>query len=88
MAADDYKVEYHLTPNGWVPGTNWYFNRQQGDTKPRPNDTVETWLHHATQSSAYAKEEYVTWKKTWTNPDIDKEVIAGLHKKYPKSSIK
>lgn len=83
MAADDYKVEQHLTEDGWVQGSSWFFNKLQGEEKPRPDGALETWLYHERQSSMYSKPD-ITWTKTWRDPEADEEKIKDLHKKYPK----
>jgi len=83
MAEDDYKVEYHLTPNGWVRGTSWFFGKLQDEIKQRPNDTVRTCLYHETQSSMYGKPTII-WKEIWSNPDVDENTINALIEKYPR----
>ena len=47
MGWDSDSTEYHLTPEGWVPGDP-------------PGDRVETWLRDMYQASGWSKEE-VTW---------------------------
>ena len=56
MAADDVLTEYHLTPAGWVKGTELYF--KEGAKVERPQDAVETWERHIYQRSIYSLEEY------------------------------
>ena len=58
MAADDHRVEYHLTPTGWVKGTSRTFGRINGEERPRPVDAVETWEEHIFQRSTWSRDEY------------------------------
>jgi hypothetical protein len=82
MSVDNYKYECHLTPNGWVSGSSWSYDQLQGKEKERPNDAVETWLRHETQSSAYSAPD-IDWSITWRNPEISDTEIAKLHSKHP-----
>lgn len=83
MAADDYEVEYHLTEEGWVKGSSWFFNQLQGEAVPRAKGTLETWLYHERQSSTYSRSD-ITWERTWRDPDADENHIKDLHRKFPK----
>jgi hypothetical protein len=82
MSVDNYKTEHHLTSNGWVYGSSWFYDKLQGEEKQRPQDTVETWLRHETQSSAYSRPD-VEWSVVWTNPAVSEAEIAKLRAKYP-----
>ena len=57
MADDDLRTEYHLTPDGWVNGTSWYFRRISGNEVERPQNAVETWVSHIYQRSMWSPEK-------------------------------
>jgi hypothetical protein len=56
MAVDEWTLEYHLTPGGWVKGTETYF-RDVSSEVPRPEDAVETWKAEGYQKSGWGREE-------------------------------
>jgi hypothetical protein len=55
MSADNWRQEYHLTPNGWIKRTDRSYGHVQGDPVERPIEAVETWEEHITQSSIYSE---------------------------------
>jgi len=73
MSADNWRQEYHLTPNGWIKGTDRSYGHVQGDPVERPIDAVETWEEHITQSSIYS-ETFSHKKLLWTSPAHSQEV--------------
>ena len=58
MAEDNVFTEYHLTPPGWVKGTERYFRDVAGGEVERPQDAVETWERHIYQRSMWSQEQY------------------------------
>ena len=42
MAADNLLTEYHLTPDGWVKGTERQFRTIVGKEVERPQNAMET----------------------------------------------
>jgi hypothetical protein len=62
MSADDLRIEFHLTPQGWSEGTQLFFGH--GERKPRPADAVETWEEHQTQSSGFSP-TYCSHRLVW-----------------------
>ena len=83
MSVDNYRSEYHLTTNGWINGSDWFYNKIQGEAISRPEDTIETWERHETQSSAYSRPE-VSWSCIWRKSGIEAAEIKRLHAKFPR----
>jgi hypothetical protein len=81
MAYDRYSIEWHLTPNGWVKGTETYFGKAEREVLP-PSVRVETWLIEVEQSSGYSPED-VDWKPIWTSADSTPEEISTLRSSFP-----
>ena len=81
MAVDRYSVEYHLTPRGWIEGTETFFGKTQKELSP-PEDRVETWLKEVEQSSGYSPES-VDWNVIWSDPTKTKDEIAKLRSSFP-----
>ena len=82
MAVDHTIDEYHLTPNGWITGTHYFF----GDTDkqiPPPPDRVETWKQELKQQSGWSK-EYITWECIWVSPNHSEEERNKLKRYYPR----
>jgi hypothetical protein len=52
MSFDNFEVEYHLTPKGWIEGSRWYLGAKHRDVPP-PKNRVETWRRHSEQSSQW-----------------------------------
>ena len=57
MAVDDLTTEYHLTPDGWVTGTERFFRDVVGEEIERPCSAVETWEYRIYQRSQWSGEE-------------------------------
>lgn len=81
MAYDRYSIEWHLTPGGWVRGTETYFGKSEKEIPP-PSDRVETWLIEVEQSSGYSTED-VDWKTIWSSPDRTPLEIAAIRSAFP-----
>lgn len=82
MAVDDLKTEYHLTPNGWVTGTSYFFGKTKKEM-PRPSDAILTMVDHTYQSSRWSAEEN-SWTERWRAAGVTDEQIAELQRKFPK----
>ena len=82
MASDNLWTEYHLTPHGWVEGTERFF---QNVTKKveRPQDAVETWQQHIYQRSDWSPEE-TTVSMIWHDPSKSEEERKHLRDKFPR----
>jgi len=73
MAADDVSTEYHLTPEGWVKGTERYFGKSGGNEVERPENAVATWVHRIYQRSIWSQEER-SCRMTWHDESTPEEV--------------
>lgn len=80
MAADDLENDYHLTPNGWVPGDSRFFGKTT-NSKPVPADRVLTLTKRIYQRSPYSPEE-TSVSETWRD-DARVELITELRRKFP-----
>jgi len=82
MSCDSTDDEYHLTPNGWVKGTHYYYGEADKIIE-RPIDTVGTWVRKMRQSISYAPED-ITWDLIWASPDYSESERTDIEKKYPR----
>ncbi|BCA56063.1 hypothetical protein W02_32030 [Nitrospira sp. KM1] len=71
---DDYEAEYHLTRDGWVIGSYYFFGRRLGIASVRPTGTYETWLRHATCRAEHC-EENTYWSRFWKNDLFDEQEL-------------
>jgi hypothetical protein len=84
MAISNEWEEWHLTPKGWVAGTeNTDFNRTQ--VSP-PNNRVATYIY-CELVRAFRKIEF-TWQKTWGNDNVVVSTLLELFGTYPNDYIK
>jgi hypothetical protein len=80
MADDDYATDWHLTPRGWVQGTDVYFGRPTAESPP-PEDRVLTMRDRVYQRSNWSREEK-SWTQIWRSPVISDSEIAALRARY------
>src|SRR5262249_54588113 len=80
MSADDYEVEYHLTPTGWKRGTSYSYGKAQQEFEI-PTDRVLTVVREETQSSRWSRAE-VSWRSAWTSPETSSDVLKALTAKF------
>lgn len=83
MAVDDCETEYHLTPNGWVIGTSYFFSKVDGKEIEPPLDRVLTIAARIYQRSGWSPEERSTSEK-WRSPNVSEDELAKLQSKFPK----
>ncbi|MDD4877017.1 MAG: hypothetical protein PHQ86_07835 [Dehalococcoidales bacterium] len=82
MSCDSTDDEIHLTPNGWVYGTHFFYG--EADEKiPRPPNAIETWVRKMRQSYSMAP-EHITWECTWVSPNYSEAERLAINKKYPR----
>ena len=84
MAASNEWDEWHLTPNGWVPGsvkTDFKFTEV-----PAPEGRVATYRYREYIASVYSKVEF-TWERIWVDEDAPIQALLDQHGKYPTEYI-
>ncbi len=88
MSVDNFKQEFHLTPDGWMTGSSWFYGKLE-EAKPivRPIDAFETWEFTEVQSSQYSAPE-TRWLLTWQRPGVSQDELLQLHNKYPERKTK
>jgi len=82
MAVDDCRTEYHLTPNGWVIGTSYFFSNVDGKEIAPPEDRVLTVVGRIYQRSGWSPEER-SLREQWRSPNISASDLARLTEKFP-----
>jgi hypothetical protein len=75
--------EFHLTPEGWVPGTSTDFETIQGEPVDRPADAIETWLEEMVQSHLFCSDIY-SWTLIWFDSSMADSERRGVRKQFPK----
>lgn len=79
---DSFGIEYHLTPTGWVNGSEWEFSNKVKDITP-PDDRVLTLKLSVRQSSGWSKED-ARWSEAWRSPSVTEEELETLKKRFPR----
>lgn len=82
MSVDHTTDDWHLTPGGWIAGTERFYGVARKTEEP-PEDRVETWERDMKQSHAFAK-EHVTWRRIWVSSNYTEDERTALLKKYPR----
>jgi hypothetical protein len=77
MAADDVRIEYHLTPGGWVRGTRRLFSQVTGAEVPRPAEAVATFEHREYDSSSFGPTSFSV-KETWRRSGASDALLRDL----------
>src|SRR5256885_1236776 len=80
MAYDRYEIEFHLTPTGWVTGTEFCQGTPERVVTV-PADRVETWLLKAEQSSGWSREDR-EWQLTWVHPTLSEAERVSLRRSF------
>lgn len=75
-----YDVEFHLTPNGWVRGTEWFVGIIQAEITPPPN-RILTIVKRVTTSAATGRDE-ISWRNTWRNTAIPEAEVAAVRSRF------
>jgi hypothetical protein len=87
MATDDHETELHLTPNGWVRGSERVNGRPTKTIDP-PVDRVETWIEEISDSSEGWDPPTISSKLIWKSPTVSSEVRAELNQRFPRPEYK
>lgn len=77
MSASHETFEYHLTPHGWVEGTE-HLDGGGAIERPVPEDRVASFVEEQHMGSVYSKLS-VTWHQTWPEGKVD---LTALYKKF------
>ena len=81
MASDNLRTEYHLTPDGWVEGTERYFNSVRDKEVARPDNAVETWECQIYQQSDWSPEDHRV-RRVWHDPSKSTEELKTLREQF------
>jgi hypothetical protein len=73
--------EYHLTPKGWVPGTEYIYG-ETDQIIDRPSDTIETWVRRLQQATGRSPER-VGWERIWVLPRCSEFETTGIKRRFP-----
>ena len=84
MAATDEWDEWHLTPIGWVRGTE-KTDFAVTEVEP-PADRVASFKYRQYASSIYSRGE-ITWEEVWRKNGTDLDQLLKKHGKYPSKFI-
>lgn len=87
MAQDDYQFERHLTPSGWVMGSEWVNGAPTKTIEP-PSDRIETWIELHEDSSGGWAPPAISSRLVWESPDVSPEVRADFNKRFPRPEAK
>lgn len=81
MAFDRTRDEWHLTPEGWVQGTSYYFGKPQREVAP-PRNRIETWKRDQEQASSYARHEDISWSRVWKSKKFTEAKCDKIRAKF------
>ena len=88
MNKDIVRVEWHLTPKGWVRG-HWSINKPFQSGSLPPADRIETWMKTETTHNRNFAQTQRHWSLTWASPDYSeaarKAMRARIRKPAPDS---
>jgi hypothetical protein len=72
----DWQQEYHLTPDGWLPGSSYVLGEIAAEIEP-PNDRVLTMVEENRPVSGPSGERS-NWRYDWKAPEINAEALYRL----------
>lgn len=84
MSASNEWDEWHLTPKGWVEGTE-KMDHATKEVSP-PANRVATFRFTAYLASAYSRMSY-TWDETWRAAEAPVDALLKQFGKYPSKYI-
>jgi hypothetical protein len=78
---DDYTIEYHLNPGGWIKGSYAYRGKFEGEPV-RPTDCIITAFQRNYQSSGHSPEK-VTRTESWRSAGAGAKSLEELAVQFP-----
>jgi hypothetical protein len=87
MATDEHQIERHLTPNGWITGSEWVNGAQTKKVEP-PKDRIETWVEEISDSSEGWAPPTAFSKMVWEATNVPAQVRAELTERFPRPEYK
>ena len=86
---DDFGLEYHLTPTGWVKGTERH-RKNMGARVTRPESAVETWKWDVYQRSMWSEEQNSV-EMLWHDESVSQHerdaLRAKFNRPFPEASV-
>jgi K+-sensing histidine kinase KdpD len=79
-----YESELHLTPNGWVRGSEWFEEVLQAEVA-HPEHLVLTMMKQEYMRADAAHPD-IEWTQRWRSPSITDSELAALRQKFPLSA--
>jgi hypothetical protein len=73
--------EYHLTPKGWIPGTEYIYG-ETDQIVERPADTIETWVRRLQQATSRSPER-IEWERVWVSPKYSEIENSNFKGRFP-----
>jgi hypothetical protein len=77
VAHDNVKSHFHLTPRGWVAGSEWLLDNVQNQDRPRPEDAVATYESCIYRRSPWSQEQGA-WREVWRKVGVQDSEIVSL----------
>ncbi len=87
MATDEHQIERHLTPNGWITGSEWLNGTQTRKIEPPP-ERIETWVEEISDSSEGWAPPTAFSKIVWEASNVPAQVRAELRERFPRPECK
>ena len=79
--ADDFEVEFHLTPQGWKRGSEWFFGRLEAECSPPP-DRLLTLRKHLVQPFSSAPKT-ISWATVWRDTRFTDDELDLVRSRHP-----
>lgn len=76
-----YTVEYHLTPGGWVRGSEWFVGILQAEVEVPPRRAV-TLIKRVCQRPGHAALD-ISWSEGWRDRGMSEQNLMALRSRFP-----